>query len=224
VKELADGVWHVKCLPGLNWAVNAYLVGDVLVDAGSRQSAGRILRQLEGHEVSAHTLTHHHQDHQGSSHAICEQLGIPYWCPEADVAGAEDPNVIVESMPDTFIARFFWRTLHGPGHKVDRALREGDDVAGFRVIDAPGHTAGHVAYWRESDKVLVIGDVLANMDQITLIPGLHQPTSGLTADPAQNRESARKLAALEPELVCFGHGAPLREPAKLKTFVDGLPS
>jgi hypothetical protein len=32
VKELADGVWHVKCLAGLPWAVNAYLAGDVLID------------------------------------------------------------------------------------------------------------------------------------------------------------------------------------------------
>ena len=39
---------------------------------------------------------------------------------------------------------------------------------------------------------------------------------------SRNRESARKLIALEPELVCFGHGAPLRDPAKLKRFVDGL--
>lgn len=44
-----------------------------------------------------------------------------------------------------------------------------------------------------------------------------------TPDPARNRESARKLAALEPELVCFGHGAPLRDQRKLKQFVDGLP-
>jgi hypothetical protein len=43
-----------------------------------------------------------------------------------------------------------------------------------------------------------------------------------TPDPARNRESARRLATLEPELVCFGHGKPLRNPEKLKRFVDGL--
>jgi glyoxylase-like metal-dependent hydrolase (beta-lactamase superfamily II) len=121
------------------------------------------------------------------------------------------------------MTRFFWRTFHGPGHKVDRALTDGDEVAGFEVIEAPGHSPGQVAYWRESDKVLVIGDVLADMDQIILIPGLHEPSPMLTIDPARNRASARKLAALEPELVCFGHGAPLRDPDKLKRFVDQLP-
>ena len=79
-----------------------------------------------------------------------------------------------------------------------------------------------MVFWRESDRVLIIGDVLANMDQYTGIPGLHEPKPALTPDPARNRESARKLAALEPELVCFGHGAPLRDPRKLKEFVDGL--
>jgi len=44
------------------------------------------------------------------------------------------------------------------------------------VIDAPGHSAGHVVFWRESDRVLIIGDVLANMDQYTGIPGCTSPS------------------------------------------------
>jgi hydroxyacylglutathione hydrolase len=106
---------------------------------------------------------------------------------------------------------------------VDRAIKAGDEVAGFQVLEVPGHSAGHVAFWRESDRVLILGDVLANMDQYTGIPGLHEPKPALTPDPVRNRESARTLAALEPALVCFGHGGPLRDPGKLKEFVDGLP-
>ena len=83
MKELADGVWHIKCLPGLPWAVNAYLAGDVLIDAGCRQSTGRILKQLDGHEVTAHALTHAHPDHQGASHAVCEQLAHSLLVPGA---------------------------------------------------------------------------------------------------------------------------------------------
>jgi hydroxyacylglutathione hydrolase len=223
VKELAEGVWHLKCLPGLPWAVNAYLAGDVLIDAGCRQSGGRIIRQLEGHEVKAHALTHAHPDHQGASHDVCERLGIPFWCPEADIPAAEDPDLIRQRQPDEFMAVFFWRIFHGPGHKVDRALKEGDEVAGFQVREVPGHSAGHVAFWRESDRVLILGDVLVNMHQYTGIPGLREPMPGLTPDPQRNRESARMLAALEPELVCFGHGAPLRDTRKFVDFVEGLP-
>jgi hydroxyacylglutathione hydrolase len=69
--------------------------------------------------------------------------------------------------------------------------------------------------------VLILGDVLVTMDQYTGIPGLHEPKATLTPDPARNRESLRRLAALEPELVCSGHGPPLRDPRKLKEFVDG---
>jgi glyoxylase-like metal-dependent hydrolase (beta-lactamase superfamily II) len=130
--------------------------------------------------------------------------------------------VIDERQPDKFMAHFFWRIFHGPGHKVDRSLKQGDQMGGFEVLDTPGHSAGHVAFWRESDRVLVLGDVLANMDQYTGIPGLNEPKPSLTPDPARNRESARKLAKLEPELVCFGHGAPLRDPQKFVDFVDGL--
>ena len=53
------------------------------------------------------------------------------------------------------MARFYISIFMGPGHPVDRKLNEGDEVAGFKVIDVPGHSAGHVAFWRESDGVLV---------------------------------------------------------------------
>jgi hydroxyacylglutathione hydrolase len=64
--------------------------------------------------------------------------------------------------------------------------------------------------------------VLANMDQYTGIPGLNEPKPALTPDPAMNRDSARKLAKLEPALVCFGHGKPLRDSKKFTDFVAGL--
>jgi hydroxyacylglutathione hydrolase len=222
MKELADGVWHLKCLPGLPWAVNAYLVGDVLIDAGCRQSTGRLLKQIDGREVTAHALTHAHPDHQGASRDICRQFDIPFLCSELDKPAAEDPKLIDERQPDKAVAHFFWRIFHGPGHTVDRLIGEGDEIAGFTVLDVPGHSAGHVAFWRESDRVLILGDVLNNMNVMTGVPGLHEPRPDLTPDPVRNRESARRLAALEPELACFGHGAPLRDPAKLRSFVDSL--
>jgi hydroxyacylglutathione hydrolase len=64
--------------------------------------------------------------------------------------------------------------------------------------------------------------VLNSMNVVTGIPGLHEPPDIFTPDPARNRTSARRLAELEPALVCFGHGAPLRDPQKLKRFVAGL--
>lgn len=221
MRELAPGVWHVSggLLPN---AINTYLLGDVLVDAGSRHDAGRILKALAGHAVTAHALTHAHADHQGSSHAVCERLGVPFWVGAADVAAAQDPRVMLTEMPGSVMAKLSYAAFHGPGHPVDRVLAEGDEVAGFTVLDVPGHSPGHVAYWRASDRVLVLGDVVTNMDTITLIPGLHQPKAFWTPDPARNRESARRLGALEPSLVCFGHGAPLRDAQKFRDFCASL--
>jgi hydroxyacylglutathione hydrolase len=223
VKQLADGVWHLNTLPLPN-AVNAFLLEDVLVDAGTRQSRRAILRQLRGHDVGAHALTHAHPDHQGASHQVCEELGIPFWVGERDADAAENPELIRQRQPDNPMARFYIRIFTGPGHAVDRQLHEGDEVAGFKVLDAPGHSAGHVVYWRHSDRVLVLGDVLTNVDQLTLIPGLHEPKPYLTPDPEENRRSAKKLAALEPSLVLFGHGAPLRDTRKFVDFIDALPA
>jgi hydroxyacylglutathione hydrolase len=121
------------------------------------------------------------------------------------------------------ISRVIERFWLGPPHPVARRLHEGDEVAGFTVLDVPGHSAGHVAYWRERDRVLIVGDVVTNIDTMTGIPGLHEPKPFFTPDPARNRESARRIAALEPELVCFGHGAPLRDPGRLHDFVAKLP-
>jgi len=223
VKKLADDVWHLNTIPIPN-AVNAYLIGDVLVDAGGKRSGRRILRQLDGHDVSAHALTHAHPDHQGASHEVCTTLSVPYWVGERDVAAAEDPSLIGERQPDHFMAQFMGRLFTGPAHKVDRVLTEGDEVAGFRVIETPGHSAGHVVFWREGDGVLVIGDVLNSQDPLTGIPGLREPKTFFTPDPAANRRSAKKLAALEPKLVVFGHGPPVRDTKKFVAFLDGLPA
>jgi hydroxyacylglutathione hydrolase len=87
---------------------------------------------------------------------------------------------------------------------VARTLAEGDDVAGFIVLDTPGHSPGHVSYWRESDRVLVCGDVMWGYNPFLLKPGIREPYHWASPDPQRNRASARRLAELEPALVCFG--------------------
>ena len=68
-------------------------MGDVLVDAATRHSGRRIFRQLDGHKVGAHALTHAHPDHQGASKAVCERLGIELWCGENDAEAMESGNI-----------------------------------------------------------------------------------------------------------------------------------
>lgn len=220
MKQLAGDLYLLRGFPPN--AINVYLVGDVLIDAATRQGERRIMRQIRGRTVSAHALTHAHPDHQGSSHAICERLGIPLWCGRGDVPAMETPGAISNSQVSSWLNRFQARFWTGPPHPVARALQEGDEVAGFTVLEVPGHSRGHVAYWRPADRALILGDVLNGMNLMTGRRGLQEPPTIFTPDPARNRQSARRLAALEPELVCFGHGPPLRDPRALSDFAAGL--
>jgi hydroxyacylglutathione hydrolase len=162
MKQLADDLYILEGFPP--YAINVYLLGEVLVDAATRFAARRILRRLRGRKVTLHALTHAHPDHQGASHAICETLGIPLWCGEADADAMERPGEIMARMPKHWLSGAVGPIWTGPPHPVARRLREGDRVGTFTVVETPGHTAGHVAFWREDDRVLVLGDVLCNMD------------------------------------------------------------
>ena len=218
MKRLADGLHMLSGFPPNG--INVYLMGDVLVDAGTRHSGRRIFRQLDGHKVATHALTHAHPDHQGASREVCERLGIELWCGERDADAMESGNLGQKDHRLNKLVTWAWA---GPPHPVARRLREGDEVAGFAVLDVPGHSPGHVAYWRESDRTLIAGDVLNNMNIMTGITGLHEPRVEFTTDPALNRESARRLGALEPALVVFGHGPPLRDTRKFVQFIESLP-
>jgi glyoxylase-like metal-dependent hydrolase (beta-lactamase superfamily II) len=220
MKILADGLFQLGGFPPN--AINVYLMDGILIDAGSRFDRGRILRQLKGHKVTAHALTHAHPDHQGASHAVCEALNLPFWCSEGDADAAEDPRVMLSRMRRHWINREIGGRLGGPGHPVSRRLRAGDEIGSFRVIETPGHSAGHVSYWRESDRTLILGDVLANMKFATARPGLREPPTIFTLDPSQNRESARAVARLDPRLICFGHGPPLRDTGNFVRFIEAL--
>lgn len=220
MKQIADGLWQLQGFPPNG--INVYLMGDVLLDAGTRRAGGRILRQLHGRKVTAHALTHAHPDHQGASREVCEVLGIPLWCGERDADDMEQ-GTIPSRQPDHPLNRLIDRFWLGPPHPVARRLREGDEVADFTVLDVPGHSPGHVAYWRDRDRVLVLGDVLTNIDTFTGRAGLHEPKRIFTPDPARNRVSAIRVAELSPAVACFGHGRPLRNPARLREFVAAMP-
>jgi glyoxylase-like metal-dependent hydrolase (beta-lactamase superfamily II) len=217
MREVARGVWQLNGFP--RNAVNCYLVEDVLIDAGTRWARSRVLSQLAGRRLTLVALTHCHPDHQGAAAAVCRRYGVPLACHEADVPAMEGraPMLARGGLIGLGI-----RILAGPPRKVERVLRDGDHVAGFRVVHAPGHTPGHLIYFRDSDRVAVAGDVLANINFLTGKPGLRQPPRVFSADPEQNRRSIRLLAELRPSLVCFGHGLPLREPDLLDAYVKRL--
>jgi hydroxyacylglutathione hydrolase len=221
VEEIADGLYLLRGRP--KYGFNVYLMGDVIVDAATKRAGRRILRQVRDRSVSAHAITHAHADHQGASAQICDALGIPLFCPEGE-ADAMESGAFGQLAPDGMITRWQLRHWAGPAHSVAHRLREGDELGGFTAIETPGHSPGHVSFWRERDRVLVLGDVLFGQDPLLSRPGLHEPPAMFTLDARRNRDSARKAAALQPRVVCFGHGPPLTDGSQFVEFVAGLPT
>jgi hydroxyacylglutathione hydrolase len=216
--ELAPGLALARGGPGRS--LNVYLLGDVVVDAGVRWSRRRLARQLAGRQLVAHVLTHAHFDHAGCSAWLCHTLGVPLWC------GAGDAAAIISGRVDThgsLPVNRLQRTLAPvAAHPVTRTLEEGDLVAGFEVLEVPGHSPGALAFWRQRDRVLVCGDVLANFGLHPSRPRLVSAPAALSSDAEQNRRSARRLAGLRPRVACFGHGFAVTDPGRFAAALGQL--
>jgi glyoxylase-like metal-dependent hydrolase (beta-lactamase superfamily II) len=163
-------------------------------------------------------LTHCHPDHQGCAALVCRSLGIPLACHQDDVAWMEGNRI---PFPN-FVDRHGQRIWLGPPHKVERRLKDGDRVGDFRVLHAPGHTPGHVVYFRDADKVAIVGDLCSNQNPYTRQVRLAEPPAAFCTDHRENRRSIAKLLELNPSVVCMGHGPPLTDVAKLESFATGL--
>jgi hydroxyacylglutathione hydrolase len=214
MRQVADGVWQISLMP--RDAVNAYVLGDVLVDAGYGGQGKKVVKALGGHRLTAHTLTHAHPDHAGGSKHVVDTLGVPFWAPANDAGAVERGQ---SEGPDRRFNGLVERMGRFATVPITRRLQEGEEVAGFTVIDTPGHSPGHISFWRESDRVLVCGDVWFNMNVFTLRPGLRAPLKLPTVDPALNARSQQKLVDLQPDVVCFGHGPVMTGAAqKLRAF------
>jgi hydroxyacylglutathione hydrolase len=88
-------------------------------------------------------LTHAHFDHAGSSGWLCRTFGVPLWC------GAGDAAAIRGGRVDTHCSRTLnllqRALLPVTACQVGRILQEGDVVAGFEVLEVPGHSPGALA-------------------------------------------------------------------------------
>ena len=186
IRRVAEDVFHIPLTP--RDGVNAYLLGDVVVDAGHQghgeapdQGAARPRRRRpRARPMATPTMPAAPSDwsrpstfRSGSASAIA---------PTSSPGGRPRPR----RGPGRR-----WRALsHYEPVGVARSLHEGDELGhGFVVLETPGHSDGHVAFWRESDRTLVAGDVLFNLNVLTTAPGLREPPRILTRDPAaQPRE------------------------------------
>ena len=204
-------------------ALNAYLVGDVVLDAGMPGQGAAILRMIAGRPVSRHVLTHPHLDHAGGSAHVCRAFGLQgAACGSLDLADLRagcSPELALRPR-----LRPLGRALGRYTPVKATALADGESVGpGFVVVPSPGHTPGHISLWRAADRVLIAGDALMGINPLSGRPDLRLPPRFDQPDPAAVRASALRLAALEPQVVFFGHGSPLTDATpKLRAFAATL--
>ncbi len=224
LRQIAPEVFQIPLMP--RNSINCYIIEGVLVDSGIRSSYTTIKKALHEISVYQHVLTHAHADHQGCSDQICAELSIPLLCHPNEVFRTETGMVTNDyPTPQHWIAKLQQKYWAGQGHKVDRTIVENDEIGNFRVIETPGHSAGHISLFREQDGVLIIGDAAVNMNLLTTAIGLHLPPNIFTSDQQRNIKSLQKLAQLKPSVICFGHGPVLRNTnRKFEQFVAGFSS
>jgi len=92
--------------------------------------------------------------------------------------------------------------------RVDIELKGGDHLddilPGLEVIELHGHSEGQVGYWWPEKRLLIGGDVMMRMPW-----GLTQPLGFVSPDIAGARRSIQKVAAMDVDVLCLGHGAPI---------------
>jgi glyoxylase-like metal-dependent hydrolase (beta-lactamase superfamily II) len=199
----------------------------VLIDTGVPFSDGRIRNWAEKNfsgSPSAILLTHGHFDHASCAQALADHWNVPVYAhpeerpflsgereyPKPNFAAGGGAMSLLSPMlprgPLNLDARL--RLLEEP------SLRE---LPGWKIVHTPGHTPGHVSFFRPDDRTLLVGDAFCTTkpesffeSSIAQSPELHGPPAYFTSDWDAARRSVQLLAGLKPMTVAPGHGKPMR--------------
>jgi glyoxylase-like metal-dependent hydrolase (beta-lactamase superfamily II) len=199
-QPIAEGIGRI---PGF---VNSYIYSEegetYLIDTGFNSKAKQIVRAFQGANVPLSRvgkvlLTHHHLDHMGGAAFLVQNTHAPLACHPEDAPYVD--GRLKARLP--LLMRLFMRVHPAP---VAIALKEGDTVGSLRVLHAPGHTPGEVAFYHSARKILFSGDSVVERKGRLVIP-VPRAASNL----GQAVQSLSRLRTLEVELLLPGHGVPV---------------
>jgi hydroxyacylglutathione hydrolase len=208
--EIVSGIHRIDEASSNMAHSNVYLVinkNDLfVVDTGTKGNADKIAEYIkklgrQPYEVSTIILTHYHMDHAGSAKDLKEITGAKV------AASAVDAKIISGSEPYPKPKYFLMRAaslVKAPMVGVDITLKDGDTVGDLTVLHMPGHTEGSIMLLDKQKKVLFSGDTLRNDKGKVSIGPEH-----FTWDSAKQKESVKRAADLDFEVLLPGHNAPL---------------
>jgi glyoxylase-like metal-dependent hydrolase (beta-lactamase superfamily II) len=223
---IQDGVYIRPFIRFINTYVLKTPEGVVIVDTAlNGGQMHKLVNELSSigistQDVSAIFITHVHPDHVGglptlvnilSSHVkvIAHRIEAPIARGDASVANANPKdfsfplNVIVERTP----------SKNNSPARVDLEVSEGDLVGGvFEVVELPGHSYGHSGLWWPEKRLLIGADVMMNLP----VRGLTAPPKAFSSDWRIVIQSIQKVAQMEVETLCLGHGPTIRGGAAQK--------
>ena len=218
--QVAPNLWMIEG-PG-----PCYLYRDsdayTLIDTGISGDDVRILDELtklggKPEQLRQIILTHGHPDHTGGHAGLIEktdaevlahELDIPVITGKAELVIPDVPESERKAMDEVVDST----PLAKPA-RVDQMLQDGDEIeigAGARIVHVPGHTPGSIAVYMPKEKLLFTGDAAERNQKDILIVGM------FNLDQAQAIESFKKLASLDFDIACIGHGTPLVSDASLE--------
>ncbi|MGH2375420.1 MAG: MBL fold metallo-hydrolase [bacterium] len=207
--------------PGLHaislGVVNAFLIdtGELtLIDTGIPGSAEKILQAVRTlgkrpADIRHILVTHCHADHSGSLAALKRATRAAAYMHPTDATLVRTgksmrpmkpaPGLINGLIFKMFISRAP-QTVEPA--EIDYEVNSGEDLpiaGGIRAIHAPGHCAGQLVFlWRRHGGVLFAADAASNIMGLSLFAGYENLDEG--------RRSLSRIAGLDFETACFGHG------------------
>ncbi len=212
---------------------SAFLVVEdriTVIDAGRRRSGPRVLECIGNlgrspEEISHIVSTHYHLDHIGGiAHLQAASAGrvavhrseVPF------VQGGKPLPSPFQNPLLAFLMAPFVRLSRPPRFSVDLCLQDGDmfePLGGMEVVHTPGHTPGSISLYFSREGLLIAGDALEFRRG-----RLQLPSRRFTSDMAQAKESVRRLAGLDFEVLCLSHYPPLLKNAskELRRLAESL--